>query len=247
LFLLKKEMFKNSWNTHSEGRVKSLAVIPARGGSKRIRGKNIRVFAGKPIIAYSIASALESGVFDEVMVSTDVEEVSNISIEWGAKVPFLRSQENAGDMSTLTDVVLEVVHRYASEGITFDAVCCILPTAPFIQPGDLVRGFEMLGTGSWDSVIPVVRFGYPIQRALRFVDQKVEMFHPEHMFTRSQDLEPAFHDAGQFYWLRADVFCQERTIFLPMTGGIEVPESRVQDIDNEEDWRLAEIKFASLR
>lgn len=219
--------------------MKNLAIIPARGGSKRIPRKNIKDFLGKPIIAYSIETALESELFDEVMVSTDDKEIAEISKEYGAEVPFMRSDENADDHATLADVVDEVRESYTRINRSFEYVCCILATAPLIDTAVLEKGLTILKKSQANTVKPVVRFSYPIQRAVRMNQEGVlEMFKPEHMKTRSQDLEPAYHDAGQFYWCRYE---------LGMRGnnkiGFEISELLVQDIDNEEDWEVAELKY----
>lgn len=222
-------------------RTKNLCIIPARGGSKRIPRKNIRDFLGKPIIAYSIETALESGLFNEVMVSTDDEEIVKVAKKYGAKVPFLRSKETADDYATLADVVDEVKNSYQVAGITFDYICCILPTAPFVNVFLLKKGFSLLTENDVDSVRPVVRFSYPIQRAVKMSNGFIEMFNPEHSRTRSQDLEPAFHDAGQFYWVKFDEGMKgERKM------GFELSEHIVQDIDTEDDWEMAEIKYEIL-
>jgi len=218
--------------------MKNLAIIPARGGSKRIPRKNIRDFLGKPIIAYSIETALESGLFDEVMVSTDDDEIAGVAEKYGAKVPFMRSEENADDYATLADVVEEVIGIYRNKGKSFDNTCCILPTSPFVTVSLLKEGFSLLTENSVDSVRPVARFSYPIQRAVKMNNGLLEMFNPEHARTRSQDLEPAFHDAGQFYWMKF-----HKGLKGENKMGFEVSEHITQDIDTEEDWKLAELKF----
>jgi len=216
----------------------NVAIIPARGGSKRIPRKNIRDFLGKPIIAYSIEVALESGLFEEVMVSTDDEEIAELSKKYEAKIPFMRSKKTADDYATLSDVVEEVIEEYRKIQRTFDNICCILPTAPLVSTPLLKKGLSLLSENNVDSVRPVVRFSYPIQRAVKMNNGLLEMFNPEHAKTRSQDLEPAFHDAGQFYWMNFDKGLKgEKKI------GFEVPEHVVQDIDTEEDWKIAELKF----
>ncbi len=218
----------------------NLCIIPARGGSKRIPRKNIKEFLGKPIIAYSIEIALKSGLFDEIMVSTDDEEIKEIALKYGAKVPFLRSSEGANDFATLSDVVEEVKKAYVEKkSKKFDNICLILPTAPFITIEMLHEGFELLNNAKVDSVKPVVRFSYPIQRALKKNDNgAVEMFHPEHALTRSQDLEAAYHDAGMFYCMKWDEALKGKNKYA-----FEIPEIRCQDIDTLEDWNLAELKY----
>lgn len=216
----------------------NLCIIPARGGSKRIPRKNIRDFLGKPIIAYSIEVALESGLFEEVMVSTDDQEIAEIAKKYGAKIPFMRSKETANDFATLADVIDEVLEAYKSQGKRFTYVCCILPTAPLITLENLKKGLDFIVEKNADSVRPLVRFSYPIQRAVKLVAGKTEMFYPENKTNRSQDLEPAFHDAGQFYWMSF-----EKGLNGVNKIGFEIPATQAQDVDTEEDWRLAEIKF----
>jgi pseudaminic acid cytidylyltransferase len=226
---------------------KSLAIIPARGGSKRIPRKNIRPFAGKPIIVYSIEAAIRSGCFQSVMASTDDPEIAEVAGNAGAEVPFFRSERTATDHATLADVVGEVLASYRELGEAFDYFCCILPTAPFLRPEWLRNGFERLSRSDADSVFPIVRFGYPILRALRIENGTVKMMWPEHLNTRSNDLEPAYHDCGLFYWMRTDRFLAQKRLLADRSIGIELPETETQDIDTEEDWRLAELKFQLLR
>ena len=224
----------------------ALAIIPARGGSKRIPRKNIRQFCGKPIIAYSIEAAIKSGCFKNVMVSTDDEEIATIAKKYNADVPFLRSKETANDYAGLGDVVKEVIDQYNSSGQIFSAVCCILPTAPLMQPSDIVSSYVKMTEGNFDTVFPVVRFAYPILRALKEESGKVSMIWPEYYSHRSQDLTPAFHDCGQFYWLRPEVFMKNKKLFSENSGSIELPETRVQDIDSEDDWNICEMKFSLI-
>jgi N-acylneuraminate cytidylyltransferase len=176
----------------------NLAIIPARGGSKRIPRKNIKLFLGKPIIAYSIEAALKSNLFDEVMVSTDDKEIAEIAKVYGAKVPFFRSKENSDDYSTTTDVLLEVLNNYKQEGMGFSNACCIYPTAPFVSKEKLELAYSKLLKENFDCVFPVVRYGFPIQRAMFFDEENIKMIQPEHMLSRSQDLKTSFHDVGQF-------------------------------------------------
>lgn len=224
-----------------------LAVIPARGGSKRIPRKNVRSFDGKPIIAYSIQAALDSGCFSEVMVSTDDEEIAQVAIQYGATVPFMRSSQNSDDHSNISDVVMEVLDSYAQIGRAFEYFCCILPTAPFVKAERLKKGLDLILTTNADSVVPVTRFGYPIQRALRIdQDGSLKMFWPENYLKRSQDLEPSFHDVGQFYWMNSQALKVKKLMFTDNSQPLVIPESEVQDIDNEEDWKIAEIKYRML-
>lgn len=225
---------------------KALAIITARGGSKRIPRKNIKDFLGKPIIEYSIQSAIESGCFSEVNVSTDDTEIADFALTHGARVPFMRSAENSSDFATTAEVILEVINSYKEIGQEFEYVCCIYPTAPFITAQKLRKAYELLVHSEAKSVVPVVRFGFPIQRSFKIADGKLEMNWPEHMNTRSQDLPPAYHDCGQFYFLRTSDFLKDKKLFTDFTIPMEMPESEVQDIDNEEDWKVAEIKYTFL-
>ncbi len=224
-------------------KLKSVAIIPARGGSKRIPGKNIRTFLGKPIISYSIEAALKSDLFDEVMVSTDSNDIVEVSKKYGAKVPFLRSPEASDDYTGIAVVIDEVIGNYLIEGKSFDYFCCIFPAAPLIKEENLSLSFRMLIEKNYDSVFPVKRFSYPILRSLKMIDGMVEMNWPEYYNSRSQDLPPAYHDAGQFYWMKTQCFLQQKRIFVKNSGGFELSEMEIQDIDNETDWRLAEIKY----
>jgi N-acylneuraminate cytidylyltransferase len=222
---------------------KCVAIITARGGSKRIPRKNIKDFLGKPILAYSVAAALESGCFDEVMVSTDCREIAEVAVSYGARIPFFRSASTSDDMATTAEVLVEVVNDYIGLGIEYTHACCIYPTAPFVTAEKLRNGYQRLIESDADSVLPVVRFGYPIQRALRIQNGKLSMIWPEQMNTRSQDLPPTYHDCGQFYWFTVSRFLETRKLFSERTVPILLPESEVQDIDNEEDWKIAEMKY----
>lgn len=226
---------------------KCLAVITARGGSKRIPRKNIKEFCGEPIIAYSIRAALESGIFDEVMVSTDDEEIARIARKLGAQAPFLRSQENSGDMAMTHEVVLEVLREYQNLGREFDVVCCIYPTAPFLTAARLKESMEKLRQEKADGVVPVVRFSFPPQRCFVIADGLVGYKWPENRLKRSQDLEPYYHDCGQFYLMRVEPFIREQSLVLKNTAPIIMDEKEVQDIDTPEDWEMAEMKYRLLR
>ena len=224
-----------------------LAVVPARGGSKRIPQKNIRLFAGRPMLHHPVRAALESGLFDEVMVSTEDAEISAVAREAGAEVPFLRSPATASDTATLADVLLEVLAGYRRLGRAPAVVCCLLPTAVFVTPEMLRQGWQRLETSHAPGVVAVTRFGFPVQRALAMdVHGGVRMMWPQHTNTRSQDLAPAFHDAGQFYWARVAAFEEHRSIWMPGALGHVLPSSAVQDVDTEEDWQQAEFKHAWL-
>lgn len=226
---------------------KSIAIIPARGGSKRIPGKNIKEFAGKPIIAYSIECAVKTGLFDEVIVSTDDKKIAEISKKYGASVPFLRSKKTAGDKASLESAMLEVISRLEKQGKQYDYLCCILPTAPFIESKEIIEGFEKISKGDFDAVFSIARFDYPIQRAL--VKNKhgiVSMLYSDNMDKRSQDFPDTYHDAGQFYWLKTDAFLKEKQLFVKKSYGLELDGWQVHDIDTLEDWKMAEIKFKML-
>jgi N-acylneuraminate cytidylyltransferase len=224
----------------------NLCIIPARGGSKRIPKKNMKDFLGKPIIAYSIEAAINSGLFDEVMVSTDDAEIAEIAIKFGAKVPFLRSEATANDFASTWSVVDEVIRQYKTEiKRSFDYVCCIYPTAPLIQANDLKTGLELLQTQKFSSIFPVVKFSYPVWRGLERNDTgTTKMVWPENLNARSQDLKEVYHDAGQWYWINPNMIID--TLFTDNSGSIILEERKVQDIDNPEDWKIAEIKYKLL-
>lgn len=225
-----------------------VAIIPARGGSKRIPRKNIRPFCGEPIIAWSIKAALASGLFDEVMVSTDDAEIAEVAAAHGAAVPFLRSHTAADDHATTTDVLREVLGEYYSRGRAVQTACCLYATAPFVTGGDLLEGRTVLEREARDVVLPVCHFDYPIWRSLaRAEDGRVSLYFPEHEFARSQDLPPAYHDAGQWIWLRVAPFLAGGALLGANTGSVVFPAERVQDIDTEEDWQRAERKFEELK
>ena len=225
----------------------SIAIITARGGSKRIPKKNIKEFCGKPIIAYSIEAGLQSGVFDEVMVSTDSEEIAGIAKAYGASVPFMRSEKTASDYATTRDVLMEVLHEYKKQDIEFDDMTCIYPTAPFVTAQKLRDAMTLFKETKSSLLIPVVQFSYPPQRAYVIDNGKLRFKWEEFRYTRSQDLEAFYHEAGQFY-------CYNITDYLDANGTIKeniipfvLPESEVQDIDTEEDWKMAELKFSMMK
>lgn len=222
---------------------KVLAIIPARGGSKRIPHKNIKEFLGQPIIKYSIDAALQANCFNEIMVSTDSNEIAETAIRLGAKVPFLRSECNSSDFALTAEVIEEVLLWYQKKGLNFKFACCIYPTAPFVTAEKLRLGYNLMLNDDIDGVIPIVRFSYPIQRALRVEEGWLRMIHPENLNVRSQDLAPTYHDAGQFCWFRVESLLKYKTLFLPNIVPLELSENEVQDIDNEEDWKLAELKY----
>ncbi|HUO99314.1 MAG TPA: pseudaminic acid cytidylyltransferase [Rhizomicrobium sp.] len=225
----------------------NLAIIPARGGSKRIPRKNIRPFRGRPIIAWSIAAARDSGVFDEVMVSTDDDEIAAVAGAHGASVPFRRSPETADDHATTAAVLNEVLLRYRSLGVNPQFACCLYATAPLVRPQDLRDGLRLLREGRFDVILPVVQFSSSIWRSLkRDDDGRIVPNWPENRHARSQDLPPAWHDAGQWYWFDVARFLESGLLWGENTGSVVLPESRVQDIDNEEDWTFAELKHQKL-
>lgn len=227
--------------------IRSLAIIPARGGSKRIKRKNIRDFLGKPIIAYSIEAAVNSRIFEEVMVSTDNAGIARVAKTYKASVPFMRSKVNSGDLANLTDVCLEVVKTYLNIGRNFDYVCCILPTAPFINKKMLIAARNMLCAGEYDCVFPIVEYAYPIQRAIIIKNNFVKMVRSRNIKKRSQDLEKSYHDAGQFYFIKTEVLLAERKLFCKRSGALMLNNMEAQDIDSETDWKIAEIKYSSIR
>ena len=222
----------------------SIAIITARGGSKRIPKKNIKEFCGKPIIAYSIEAAVSSNAFEEVMVSTDSEEIKAISEQYGASVPFLRSEATSNDFATTADVLEEVIINYKGIGKSFDSFACIYPTAPFVTGERLAEASALLNTA--DAVLSVVKYSFPPQRAFVIREGKVEYQYPEYERTRSQDLEPIYHDCGQFYMCKVEPFLEYHSLILPVTKPYILPEEEVQDIDTMSDWKIAEVKYKQL-
>lgn len=223
--------------------MKTVAIITARGGSKRIPRKNIKPFLGKPILAYSIEAAIESGIFDIVMVSTDDKEIAQIGKQYGAEVPFLRSDQTANDYATTNDVILEVLEEYSKRGECFDIACCIYPTAPFVTAAKIQDAVDKLKASDADTLIPVVSFSYPPQRAMIVQNERLVFEYPEYIDSRSQDLEPHYHDVGQFYVFRVPAFCKNKKLMLGNILPYVVSEMEVQDIDNQTDWEIAEIKY----
>ncbi len=221
-----------------------LALIPARGGSKRIKNKNITDFCAKPIISYPITVAKNSGLFTDIMVSTDDAKIAEIAKGYGADIPFLRSEKNSDDFATTTDVVLEVIAEYEKQGKHYDFVCCIYPTAVFVTEQILKTAKGFLTSGEANSVFPIVKFSFPPQRGLRIGENGFTSFiNKEHEFTRSQDLEPMYHDSGQFYFLNTVDFLTEKALVLSRTKPIIVEETQIQDIDNITDLQIAELKY----
>lgn len=215
-----------------------IAVITARGGSKRIPRKNIKEFMGKPMLAYAIEAAVNSKVFDEVMVSTDDVEIAEIAKQFGAKVPFMRSEKTANDFATTANVLDEVISEYKKRGKTFDELCCIYPCVPFLTADVINNAYEKFKTSDADRLIPVVKYSFPIQRAFKLNEQgMLEYREPENAPKRSQDLEPMYHDVGMFYFYKTEKMNSDKIAML------EMDETMVQDIDNESDWRMAETKY----
>lgn len=228
---------------------KAIAIITARGGSKRIPKKNIKEFCGKPIIAYSIEAALKSDLFDEVMVSTDSEEIAEVARKYGAKVPFMRSEKTSDDFATTSDVLMEVLDEYKKRGKTYKYMACIYPTAPFVTAESLCKGRELLNTeDNIYMVNPVVKFSFPPQRGVVINEKGIlEAIAMENRFVRSQDLREIYHDVGQFYWYDAEKFVMNDGIMDGFSAPLILNELYVQDIDNETDWKIAEMKYEILK
>ena len=225
-----------------------LAVIPARGGSKRIPRKNVKSFFGKPMIAWSIEAALRSDCFDKVIISTDDAEIAHIAQEYGGEVPFVRPSCLSDDYTPTTPVISHAIRWCTKHAVAPTKVCCIYATAPFVRPEDLREGLDNLLNLECDYSISVTSYAFPIQRAIRInKSNRIEMFQPEHFLTRSQDLEECYHDAAQFYWGTADAWLQERAVFGPGSVPIVLPRHRVQDIDTPEDWLRAEGLFKVIQ
>lgn len=225
----------------------SIAIILARGGSKRIPQKNIKDFCGKPILAYSIETALKSKVFDEVMVSTNSDKIADLAKKYGANVPFRRSEKNADDFATTSNALLEVLDEYEKRGKKFEVACCIYPTAPFVTAKHLIEAVALLKSKKADVVLPVVAFSYPPQRGLiQKENGNIEMAFPQYMDARSQDLEKIYHDCGQYYVFKVSAFQKNKNIMRGRIWPVTVSELEMQDIDNESDWKLAEIKYKLL-
>lgn len=219
--------------------MKNLCIIPARGGSKRIPRKNVKPFLGKPILAYSIVAAKESGLFDEIMVSTDDMEIAEVAKQYGANVPFLRSELTANDFAPLASVIDEVIHNYSCQGVIYDNFCCILATAPFVTPHLLRETYISFVEKQFDSLRPITLFEYPIQRAFRVEENDaVSFMFPDFVSARSQDLEKAYHDTGLFYW----GICS-KGLRGEFRGGYIIDSNICQDIDTLDDWKIAEMKF----
>ncbi|MCR5720361.1 MAG: pseudaminic acid cytidylyltransferase [Lachnospiraceae bacterium] len=226
--------------------MKRVAIITARGQSKRIPRKNIKDFLGKPVIAYSIKAALDSGVFDEVYVSTEDSEIAEVSVKYGAKVPFMRSLETADDYATTNDVLMEFITECKKRNIEFETACCLYPTAPFVTGERLKEAVTRLEESGAETLIPVVAFSYPPQRAMVIREGRLDFLYKEYMDSRSQDLEKHYHDVGQFYIFKTDAFMKNKKLMVGDILPFELDELEVQDIDNETDWKLAEQKYRFL-
>ncbi len=229
------------------GSMRKIAIITARGGSRRIPRKNIRDFCGKPILAYSVEAALASGVFDRVMVSTEDVEIAEIARRYGAEVPFFRSEETSSDYATTSEVLLEVLEEYGKRGERFGMACCIYPTAPFVTGEKLRNAVERLEGSGADSLVPVTPFSYPPQRAMVIEEGRLVFRYPEYLDSRSQDLVPHYHDTGQFYVFRTESFLRTGKVLAGNILPLVVSELEVQDIDNLTDWQIAEMKYRLMR
>lgn len=224
-----------------------LAIITARSGSKRIPHKNIKEFMGKPMLAYAIEVSKKSTIFDEVMVSTDSTEIANIAKKYGATVPFLRSAQAANDSASTEVVLKEVILRYAKMGKNFDTVCCLYPCVPLLTSQTLMRAYQQFLSTDCEALLPVVKFSFPIQRALcKKPNGFLQYREPENAEKRSQDLEPMYHDVGMFYFVQTNAFLEQNTLICQKTALFEMPETHIQDIDNMEDWKMAEMKYRIL-
>lgn len=221
-------------------------MIPARGGSKRIPRKNIRSFLGEPIISYAIRAALKSGLFDEVMVSTDDQEIADVARAYGASVPFMRSADTANDTATTSAVLLEVTACYQERGRSFPDICCLYPTTPMVNAQLLHEAYTLWQTSQMDALIPVVAFSYPPFRGCIIEGDALKLRWPEHADTRTQDLPPLYHDAGAFYFIKTEALINERTLWCKRVAPMVLRDMQVQDIDCEEDWCLAELKYKLL-
>ncbi len=226
----------------------TIAIITARGGSKRIPRKNIKEFMGKPMITYAIDAALKSNVFDEVMVSTDDFEIAEIAKKNGAKVPFMRSEKTANDMAMTYDVLEEVIDEYQKIGRNFDNLACIYPCVPFLKSETLQNAYQIFINSNCDTLVPVVKFSFPIQRAFRIDENNFLQYRePENMLKRSQDLEPMFHDVGMFYFCKIDEMKRNKKLIGNKAAYIEMDEMQIQDIDNVSDWKMAEMKYRIMQ
>ncbi|MCF6246318.1 MAG: pseudaminic acid cytidylyltransferase [Desulfobacula sp.] len=230
-----------------KNRIKAVAIIPARGGSKRIPRKNIKLFCGKPMIAYSIIAAEKTNLFDKIIVSTDDHEIASTAIEWGAKVPFMRPENLADDYTTTIDVIKHALGWFNKNNDSYNLGCCIYATAPFIRISDLKKGYDLVKNFDFNFSFPVTTFPSPIFRALKLTkSNSLKMFWPEHINTRTQDLTEAYHDVGQFYWGKTEAFLKTGSIFEDYSSPVIIPRYLAQDIDTQEDWKQAELLYKTL-
>ena len=223
-----------------------IAIITARGGSKRIPKKNIKEFYGKPMLAYAIEAAKGAGIFDEIMVSTDSEEIAEVARKYDANVPFMRSEKTSNDFAITYDVLKEVIDEYKKLGKEFDTICCIYPCVPFLCSGSLKNAYELMAAKNANAVIPVCKYPAPVEWAMRINDDVLSADDVEKQLIRSQDLKPAYFDAGMFYYYKTNEFVKERTTMFPNTLGYVIDESECQDIDTPDDWKMAEMKYKLL-
>lgn len=224
----------------------TIAIITARGGSKRIPKKNIKDFMGKPMLAYAIEAAREANIFDEIMVSTDSEEIADVARKYGAAVPFMRSERTSNDFSITYDVLEEVILEYKKLGKEFDFLCCIYPCVPFLKAESLKNAFELMKKKDANAIMPVCKYPAPIEWAMRINDDELLADDVEKQLIRSQDLKPAYFDAGMFYFYKTKTFLAKRTTLFPKTLGYVIDESECQDIDTPDDWKMAELKYKLL-
>lgn len=225
----------------------AIAIIPARGGSKRIPRKNIKEFCGYPIIKYSIQAAIASECFDEVMVSTDDDEIAEIALKYGAKVPFMRSNENSADKSSTAEALIEVIEVYKNMGKTFQYGCCLYPAAPFITKENLRKGYDIITNTDADSSFPVAKFTHHIEKAFIIENDQLIMKHPENKNLMNQTLSPTYHDSAQFYWFKTDRLLKEHHLITDNVRPIVLSQLEVQDIDDEDDWKIAEVKYNVIK
>ena len=223
-----------------------IAIITARGGSKRIPKKNIKDFLGKPIISYSIEAALNSKLFDRVMVSTDSEEIKNVAVKYGAEVPFMRSEKTSNDFANTRDVLIEVIEEYKKIGVEFDEFACIYPTAPFVTGDLLIEAYKKFKSEKVNALLPVVKFSFPPQRAFTIKNNRLYVFDEKSFDKRSQDLAPLYHDVGQFYFYITKCFLNSNSTLIDNTAFCLLDDKFVQDIDNYDDWEIAEMKYKML-
>lgn len=220
-----------------------IAIITARGGSKRIPRKNIKNFMGKPMLAYAIDASLKSGIFEEVMVSTDDKEIAEVALKYGAKVPFMRSAKTASDFATTFDVIDEVINEYKKIGKNFESLCCIYPCVPFLKAETLRNAYTKMQEGNFDAMMPVCKYSVPVEWAMKIENNLLVPFDREKQNMRSQDLEPKYFDAGMFYFCKTEKLYQHKSLVPEYTAAYVIDEMECQDIDNETDWQLAELKY----